>query len=395
MELKRIVARDLRAASERAVLEHGKDALFISSAELEGMTELIIAVETVQAPSTVPDTAMNAEVEATPAVAGTHERTHPATPAPALRDRDIVDTIKSEIAQLRQDMMWSSRLGADHAIATAHPEVRAVVNAMLDEGVPSRLQARLAPALAQAQTAGEAFGRLGEHLGRLLEPMFCTSSDTDWSGIHVLYGPAGAGKTLMCARLVAQAASRLGADHVAWISYQDTRMGAWSQIQALASQCGVDAYRARDPEALSVLLDELSDRSAVFVDTAHSDGRQLAADLATFLHADTDAQFHAVVAADASVQTLRRVAATAEGPNMLVTRLDIAERPWPLIDHLLDGRPWQVRAVSGTRWATSGETSLTVNTRKLIEDTLTPLLENRSETGVPTGDLEGAGVRHA
>ena len=83
MELKRIVARDLRAASERAVLEHGKDALFISSAELEGLTELIIAVETVQAPSTVPDTAMNAEVEATPAVAGTHERTHPATPAPA------------------------------------------------------------------------------------------------------------------------------------------------------------------------------------------------------------------------------------------------------------------------------------------------------------------------
>jgi hypothetical protein len=80
---------------------------------------------------------------------------------------------------------------------------------------------------------------------------------------------------------------------------------------------------------------------------------------------------------------------------MLVTRLDIAERPWPLIDHLLDGRPWQVRAVSGTRWATSGETSLTVNTRKLIEDTLTPLLENRSETSVPTGELDSAGVRHA
>jgi hypothetical protein len=172
-------------------------------------------------------------------------------------------------------------------------------------------------------------------------------------------------------------------------------MGAWSQTQALAAQCGVDAYRARDPEALSVLLDELSDRSAVFVDTAHSDGRQLAADLAAFLTADTDAQFHAVVAADASVQTLRRVAATAEGPNMLVTRLDIAERPWPLIDHLLDGRPWQVRAVSGTRWATSGETSLTVNTRKLIEDTLTPLLENRSDPSVPTGELDGAGVRHA
>lgn len=399
MELKRIVARDLRAASERAVLEHGKDALFIASAELGGMTELIIAVETARPPPAPADIAAPAEATAAPATevtaAGANERGRQAGAVPVARDRDIVDAIKSEIAQLRQDMMWTGRLGADQAIATAHPEVRAVVNAMLDEGVPSRLQARLAPALAEAHTASEAFARLGEHLGRLLEPMFCTTSNENWSGIHVLYGPAGAGKTLMCARLVAQAAARLGAHHVAWISYQDTRMGSWSQTQALAAQCGVDAFRARDPEALSVLLDELSDRSAVFVDTAHSDGRQLAADLAAFLNADTDAHFHAVVAADASVQTLRRVAATAEGPNVLVTRLDIAERPWPLIDHLLDGRPWQVRAVAGTPRAESGEISLTVNTRKLIEDTLTPLLENRSEPGVPTGDLDGAGVRHA
>ena len=130
---------------------------------------------------------MNAEVEEKPAGAGTHERTHPATPAPALRDRDIVDTIKSEIAQLRQDMMWSSRLGADHAIATAHPEVRAVVNAMLDEGVPSRLQARLAPALAQAPTAAQAFGRLRRRLGRPPERLFCTSSGSARRGFHAPY----------------------------------------------------------------------------------------------------------------------------------------------------------------------------------------------------------------
>lgn len=399
MELKRIVARDLRTASERAVLEHGKDVLLIASAELQGMTELIIAVETLRLQPEVATGARAYEEGATPA--GTAEATRApgrqvaAAGAPPARERDIVDTIKSEIAQLRQDMLWTSRLGADQTIAASHPEVRAVVHAMLDEGVPSRLQARMAPALAEAHTAGEAFARLGEHLGRLLEPMFCATSEADWSGIHVLYGPAGAGKTLMCARLVAQAASRLGADHVAWISYLDSRMGAWSQTQALAAQCGVEVYRARDPEALSVLLDELSDRSAVFVDTASSDGRRLAADLAAFLSHDTDAQFHAVVAADASVQTLRRVAATAEGPNMLVTRLDIAERPWPLIDHLLDGRPWQVRAVSGAPWATAGEISLTVNTRKLIEDTLTPLLEHRSDPAVPTGNLDEAGVRHA
>lgn len=399
MELKRIVARDLRTASERAVAEFGKDALFIASTELQGMTELIIAVEgDVEEVSTHSATSAR-DAGALPATAGAparvQERSGEPPSSPQGRDRDIVDVIRSEIAQLRQDVLWTSRLGTDHAIATSHPEVRSVVAAMLDEGVPARLQARLAPALVESTTAAEAFKRLGEHLGRLLEPMFCTTSAADWSGVHVLYGPAGAGKTLMCARLVAQAASRLGADQVAWISYQDSRMGAWSQTHALAAQCGVEAFRARDAEALSILIDELSDRSAVFVDTASSDGRRLAADLATFLSADIDAQFHAVVAADASVQTLRRVAASAEGPNMLVTRLDIADRPWPLIDHLLDGRPWQVRAVAGTPWAAADEASLTVNTRKLIDDTLTLLLENRGGTGVPAGNLGDSGVRHA
>jgi hypothetical protein len=402
MELIRIVARDLRAASERAVAEHGKDALFISSTDLQGMTELIIAIETAPASTSSPtagaDRMINPPVSAsagqawTAPVGGALSSSRQPPPG---RDREIVDAIKSEIAQLRQEVLWAGRWGTDPALASSRPEVRAVMAAMLDEGVPARLQNRLAPALAEAQTASDAFVKLGDHLGRLLEPVFCPSSDEDWSGIHVFYGPPGAGKTLMCASLVAQAAARLGADHVAWISYQDSRMGSWSQTQALASQCGVVAFRARDPEALAVLLDELDDRLAVFVDTSQSDGRRLARDLASVLEVGTDAQLHAVVAADASVQTLRRVADTAEGPNMLVTRIDIAERPWPLIDHLLDGKPWQVRAVSGTASPVSGETSLIPNTRKLIEDTLIPLLEHRGETAMSTGGLEVTGESHA
>jgi flagellar biosynthesis GTPase FlhF len=388
MELKRIVAKDLRAAAERAVLEHGKDALFISTVEADGMTELIIAIDSIgpaEADEFAADPAGDREVESPGGPV--------AMDAPS-RENEIVKAVKSEIAQLRQEMLWTGRLPVDSPALESRPEIRAVMSALLDEGVPARLQARLAPALAQAQTASEAFASLGDHLGRLLEPMFCPSTDEDWSGIHVLYGPPGAGKTMMCARLVALASSRLGADHVAWISYQDNRLGAWSQTQALAAQCGVEAFRARDPEALSILLEELSDRGAVFVDTAHSNGRQLAADLATFLVVGTDAQLHAVVAADASVQALRRLSNTAEGSNMLVTRLDLAERPWPLIDHLLGGRPWQVRAVSGTPWVSSGETSLSANTRKLIEDTLTPLLENRREASMPAVGSEGSGARH-
>ena len=45
MELKRILARDIRAANEKAVAQYGSDVLVISSSQVNGLTELIVAVD--------------------------------------------------------------------------------------------------------------------------------------------------------------------------------------------------------------------------------------------------------------------------------------------------------------------------------------------------------------
>ena len=45
MELKRILAKDIRRATEKAVALYGKDVLFVSNARVNGMTEVIVAVE--------------------------------------------------------------------------------------------------------------------------------------------------------------------------------------------------------------------------------------------------------------------------------------------------------------------------------------------------------------
>jgi hypothetical protein len=45
MELKRIIARDTRAANEKAVALYGPDVLVISSSKVRGQTELIVAVD--------------------------------------------------------------------------------------------------------------------------------------------------------------------------------------------------------------------------------------------------------------------------------------------------------------------------------------------------------------
>lgn len=51
MELKRILARDARSANEKAVAQYGPDVLVISSSQVNGLTELIVAVDMAPSPS--------------------------------------------------------------------------------------------------------------------------------------------------------------------------------------------------------------------------------------------------------------------------------------------------------------------------------------------------------
>ena len=55
MELKRIIARDSRAANDKAIQLYGPDVLVISSQRVDNQTELIVAIDTDEAaPSSTP-----------------------------------------------------------------------------------------------------------------------------------------------------------------------------------------------------------------------------------------------------------------------------------------------------------------------------------------------------
>ena len=87
------------------------------------------------------------------------------------------------------------------------------------------------------------------------------------AGIHAVMGPSGAGKTTTVTKLAAEAAQALGSDQVAVLSWCDTRLGAWSQIQMGCAKLGVDCFRAQETSLLLPLLEELRGRSCVIIDT--------------------------------------------------------------------------------------------------------------------------------
>jgi flagellar biosynthesis protein FlhF len=153
----------------------------------------------------------------------------------------------------------------------------------------------------------------------------------------VVAGPSGSGKTLMLARMAQSLALEFGAEQVAVISYCDLRPGAWNQAQLLSTQSGVECYRATSMGALKLLLDDVSHRRAVLIDTA---GVQTAERVQEIRSVAPQAQFHAVVPADASVATLRRLFAVTDGTwhSIIVSKIDESTQPWALIQFLSESR---------------------------------------------------------
>ena len=196
--------------------------------------------------------------------------------------------------------------------------------------MPGALRTLLLDSLSQCSDAQQGLQAMREQLSHHLQrPRAALPAQ----GLHLLAGPSGAGKTLMTARL-AQLGAQAGCEHVAIISYQDVRAGAWSQTQMLASQLGIDAFRASDAQNLRLLVNELSSRRLVLIDTA---GVQMPEHVTQILAQAPTCQAHAVLPADASSATLQRVLGLGlPFRSLLLTKIDEASSPWSLLQFLGD-----------------------------------------------------------
>jgi flagellar biosynthesis protein FlhF len=195
--------------------------------------------------------------------------------------------------------------------------------------IPQELRALMLDTLKDHALPEQAIEAIAEQLSHTLSRPAATLPDR---GVHLIAGPSGAGKTMMAARLARHAGQLHGEHQVALISYQDMRAGAWSQIQMLSSQLGIDCFRAGDAVTLTMLLNELSTRRLVLIDTP---GVQMKERVAEVLSVQPDCQCHAVMPADASSATLNKVAnANTVWHSVLLSKLDECSQPWPLLNFL-------------------------------------------------------------
>ena len=369
MELQRILAKDSRSAMEQVHQKYGIDALVVSNKRANNKTELIVAIDfednsevileglqvegestmnerLAQYPTfdqvmetkvfkTTPDdtTSIRPSVsfmpsgdvaEKLPTEAGNETREY-------LHAREIVDLVKEELAVLRRELKLSGQMEAWGRNQFVSEPMKPLIKALDQSDMPLSLQAMVADIVNQSVTYNEALDGISTALGHNIANVNILS---EMQGIHVITGSSGSGKTLMCARLANQKALEYGEHDVALISFKDTRFGAWSQVQLLGAQAGVDTFRANSDDALEQLVAELSSRKLVLIDTP---GVDVASTMNTLMTLLPDAKYHLVVSADASEGGISKYIKMNNGAwtSIMLSRLANDIQPWPLINVLL------------------------------------------------------------
>lgn len=395
MELQRVLAEDTRRAMEKVIHLYGEDALVVSNKRAKDQTEIIVAIDLapdtqktlneMQAPAlqeprvslgempnfsevmetevfkTVPAVAhdpvqnksldLDADLDSGLIEEFMHELketvvkesmavelplTDVFSPAneerESLKAREIVDMVRQELAAMRNEFKLSQQLEAWSGTQSVTDEMRPLIEAFNETGMPVGLRALVTDVVNQHTDMTAALSDIADMLGAAIKH---TNVLENIQGIHLIAGSSGAGKTLMAGRLAKHAALNYGDQAVAIISYNDMRFGAWSQTQLIGSQAGVETYRASSPEMLESLLQELDSRKLIIIDTP---GVDVISHMKALTQLLPDAHKHLVLAADASESSVKRHLKSTEltWDSVMLSRLEPDVYPWAVLNSLLN-----------------------------------------------------------
>ena len=122
--------------------------------------------------------------------------------------------------------------------------------------------------LPQQYGAADAFRWTQEVLARNLKTSRDAAALCDEGGVFALIGSTGVGKTTTAAKLAAQCVKAYGANSVGLITLDTYRVAGYEQLRAYGRMLGVVAHLAHDRAALQDLLELLSNKRMVIIDTA-------------------------------------------------------------------------------------------------------------------------------
>lgn len=340
MKLKSYFAGTVEAAMALASKELGEDAMLVYSREATAETRYLGRYEVVFALPEAPARQVPAKAEPAPQTSSTPEPKP--EPSPALEHvfqemsvlRSQLEKLSSQLqvptaparplspsadvdrkAGVNEKGSVSVAVAAAECLKTA--EVAPDMIAGIVEGVERRLALDAAltpPAALRAELTARI--QVDSRAGRM----------SQGSGIIILVGPPGAGKTTSIVKIAARYMNETRCSP-ALVSFDNYRIGGADQLRTFASLLGAPFQAVEAPAALVAGLRSLSAHDLILVDTSGYSDKDMdaAGDLEQFLSNCPAAEVHLTLSATTKPADLRRAVErfTRFRPRRLVfTRLD-------------------------------------------------------------------------
>jgi flagellar biosynthesis protein FlhF len=268
MELKRILAPDVRTALRLVREELGAEAMIFSNRRVSGGVEIIASAQGNGAPPRSTESEL-----ASPVVADTVAEIAPFPAAPAFGrepprgDADVAPRlaeVQSELRRMR-DLLETRLVQMDRGRAGIGPGIQARLRQRLTRiGLPNRIVRELVGrALDDADWETAWLDTLCALAAQIPE----AGDPVAGGGTFAVVGPAGAGKTTTLCKLAVRYALEHGPEAVALISLDSYRLGATDMLRAVAGLLGADFHAAGADEPVADILVRCSAKRLILIDT--------------------------------------------------------------------------------------------------------------------------------
>ncbi len=174
----------------------------------------------------------------------------------------------------------------------------------------------------------------------------------DIGGVYAFIGATGVGKTTSTAKLAAAFSARHGANNLGLVTLDAYRMGAQEQLRAYGRILGVPVHTAHDRASLEDLLELLSSKKLVLIDTGGMAQRDTRTPEMLEMLSHPSVQRLLVVNAAAQGETIEDVLVAyraAQCRGVVLTKVDEAVKLGPALDALIRHRQKVLAVANGQR----------------------------------------------
>lgn len=257
--------------------------------------------------------------------------------------RDDLQSVRALIDERFGMLAFMERLQRDPRQAT-------LSQALFDAGLSPALVRKLVQALPAAPTDPLAWATSVLERNVLTDELDAPLEDH--AGALALIGPTGVGKTTSTAKLAAAFATRHGAAHLGLITLDAYRVAAHEQLRTYGRILGVPVHTAHDRASLEDLLELLSGKKLVLIDTAGMAQRDARTREMLDMLQHPAIQKLLVINAAAQGETVEDVMVAydvTKCQGVIVSKLDEAVKLGPALDALIRHRARVVGVANGQR----------------------------------------------